>query len=100
MDGQALTLTGPEALGYADAAAILSAAAGRPIRYQPLDEAVFKAGLLNAGLPEDYASFMLVLFQTVRAGHAAGISDTVATLLGRARTLKDYAADHAALWRR
>ena len=85
---------------YADAAAILSRVAGRPIRYQNLDEQVFKAGLIGAGLPEDYASFMLVLFSTVRAGHAAAVSKTVPTLLGRARTLEDYAADHAALWRR
>lgn len=35
-DGQAFTLTGPEALTYGDAAALLSTMLGKPIRYTPL----------------------------------------------------------------
>ena len=37
-DGKAFNLTGPEALGYGDAAAILSAVSGRHDRYLPVDD--------------------------------------------------------------
>lgn len=100
VDGEALTLTGPEALTYGEAAAILSAASEKPIGYTALDEATFEQGLLQAGVSADYARVMLALFSFVRQGAAAEVTSTVADILGRARTLKDYAREHAALWRR
>lgn len=100
LDGQALTLTGPEALSYADAAAVLSAASGRKISYVSIDDDAFRAGLAAAGLPADYAEILVGMFAMVRAGAAATVDDAVPRVLGRARTLHDYARDHAAVWRR
>jgi uncharacterized protein YbjT (DUF2867 family) len=100
-DGQALSLTGPEALTYEEAAAVLSRAAGRPIRYVNVSDAAFLDGLIAAGMPRDYADHLTVLFSTVRAGAASQVHETVASVLGRQpRTLAAYAADHAAQWRR
>ncbi len=99
LDGQALTLTGPEALTYTDAAAALSDAGGRAIRYVAVDDDSFRAGAVAAGLPADYADVLVRLFAVVRAGHAAHVDDAVARVLGRARSLRDYARDHAALFR-
>ncbi len=100
LDGQALALTGPESLTYAEAAQILSEAAGRPITYLPVEDAAFHRALTNAGLPADYGDLMVTLFGTVRQGFAASVDDAVARVLGRARTLRQYAQDHAAVWRR
>lgn len=99
-DGQAFTLTGPEALGYGEAAALLSQAAGRPLRYVSAEEGDFRAGLLAAGLPADYAALLLALFGFVRQGAASQVDPSLAKILGRPpRTLADYARDHAAYFR-
>ncbi|MBI5546733.1 MAG: SDR family oxidoreductase [Deltaproteobacteria bacterium] len=91
--GKAYLITGGEALTYAEAAAILTRETGRRVSYLPIDDESFRRGLLQAGLPADYAGLMVGLFQnTVRAGHAARISGDVRALTGRApRTLAEYA---------
>lgn len=95
-DGQAFNLTGPEALGYGDAAAILSAAAGRSIRYIPVDDGAFIATLTGAGLPAAYAAFLASIFHPVREGWTAAVTADVETLTGQApRSLLAYACDHA-----
>ena len=99
-DGQAFNLTGPEALGYSDAAAILSAVSGRSIRYLPVDDAAFIATLTGAGVPAGYVAFLASLFPPVREGWTATVTDDVETLTGTApRSLGSYAADHAARFR-
>ena len=99
-DGQAFNLTGPEAVGYPEAAAILSAATDRPIRYLPVDDAAFIAMLTGAGVPAEYAGFLATIFRPVREGWTAAVTGDVATLTGAApRSLRAYAADHAATLR-
>jgi len=99
-DGRAFNLTGPEALGYGDAAAILSAVSGRAIRYLPVDDTPFIATLTAAGMPADHAAFIAVLFHPVREGWTAAVTGDVGALTGTApRSVATYAADHAALFR-
>jgi len=99
--GKAYTLTGPEALTYAEAAAILSEVAGRTIRYESIDDARFGKALAAAGLPPDYAGLLTALFGFVRQGAASQVDPSLAAILGRApRSLKDYARDHAQKFRR
>lgn len=94
-DGQAIELTGPEAMTYAQAAQTLSEVSAKQIRYQHSDDASFRQGLLHAGLPEDYADFLVVLFEGVRAGAAATVTDSVERLTGHPpRTLRAYASDY------
>jgi uncharacterized protein YbjT (DUF2867 family) len=96
-DGHAFDLTGPEALGYADAAAILSDVVRKPIRYTPIDDAAFIDMLAGAGVPRPYAEFLAGLFHPVRGGWTARVTDHVAQLTGRApRSLRTYASDNAA----
>lgn len=98
-DGRAFNLTGPEALGYADAAQILSKVSGRTIEYTPVDDATFIATLTGAGVPHDYAAFLASIFYPVREGWTAQVTDDVKTLTGRdPKSLQEYAADHAQLF--
>ena len=98
-DGRAFTLTGPHALTYAEAAAILSEAAGREIHYAPVDDESFIASLSEAGVPADLARYLAALFAFGRQGATALVSAGVEELTGQApRTLKQYAQDHASLW--
>ncbi len=98
--GQAFTLTGPEALDHAQAAAILSAAAGRTIVYQDIAPEEFKRGLLAAGVTAEYADVLVMLMGFLKAGYSAAVTDSVRTILGRPPlSLAAYAAEFANLWR-
>jgi uncharacterized protein YbjT (DUF2867 family) len=97
-DGKAFNLTGPEALGYADAAAILSDVLGRTITYAPVDDDTFVGNLTGAGVPQDYARFIASIFYPVREGWAAVVTGDVQTLTGKPpRALRDYARDNKAV---
>jgi len=99
-DRRAFTLTGPEPLTYAEAAATLSKAAGREIKYVAVDDEVFVKSLTDAGAPADLARYLAVLFGFARQGAAAPVSSGVEELTGRApRTLAQYAEDHASAWK-
>jgi uncharacterized protein YbjT (DUF2867 family) len=96
-DGKAFNLTGPEALGYGDAAAILSDVIGRKIVYQPVDDATFVGILTGAGVPQAYAAFLATIFHPVREGWNAAVTRDVETLTGSApRSVKTYAIDNKA----
>jgi uncharacterized protein YbjT (DUF2867 family) len=98
-DGRAFTLTGPASLTYGEAATILSAATGREIRYVPVDDATFLQSLTAAGVTDEYAQTLIMLFGGVRQGFADQVTADVETLTGQApRTLAQYAQDHAAVW--
>lgn len=96
-DGRAFNLTGPEALSYGEAAAVLSRVTGKAIAYTPVDDDGFVGILTGAGVPEPYARFLATLFHPVREGWTARISGDVETLTGHApRSLATYAQDNAA----
>lgn len=100
LQNQAFDLTGGEAFDHDQVAAALSQAAGRKIVYEEISPAAMKEGLLGAGLPEDYADFMLVILGALKAGYAAAVTDSVQKITGRApRTLAGYAKDFAAAWK-
>lgn len=96
-DGRDFNLTGPQALGYAEAAAVLSQVLGRSLSYRAIDDATFAAALIGAGVAPDYAQLMTSLFHPVREGWTAAVTDHVQQLTGQpARPLRSYAEDHAA----
>lgn len=92
---RAYVLTGPRALTHADAAAVLSEAAGRTITYASISDGVFREQLQPSGLPADYIELLVGLFGFVRLGAAQEVNDNVAALTGHPpRTLEAYAAEH------
>lgn len=95
-DGQAFNLTGPEAIGYGQAAQLLSEVIGKSIAYTPIDDQAFIGMLTGAGVSGAYASFLASIFYPVREGWAAAVTDHVQILTGKApRSLETYARDHA-----
>lgn len=96
-NGRAFNLTGPEALSYGEAAAVLSQVTGKAIAYTPVSDDAFVGILTGAGVPEPYARFLATLFHPVREGWTARITGDVETLTGHApRTLETYARNNAA----
>jgi uncharacterized protein YbjT (DUF2867 family) len=98
-NGQDFDLTGAEALDHHQVAALLSEATGKAIGYTDIPPEAMREGLLAAGLPTDYADFLLVILGYFKAGYSARTTDAVHTITGRApRTLAQYAADYRAAW--
>jgi uncharacterized protein YbjT (DUF2867 family) len=96
---RAFTITGPESLTYAEAAAVLTRETGRPIGYESISDADFHQALLGAGLPPDYAGMLVGMFGMVRMGAAAAISPDVESVLGRpATSLATYARRDGSLY--
>ena len=97
--GRGYTLTGQENADFAEVAELLSRAAGRPIRYVPASALGQLRRHLSRGMPLTQALVVTVLHLGLRGGQRG--DPTLGELLGRpARTVGDYVADHAALWRR
>ncbi|MBI2395974.1 MAG: NAD(P)H-binding protein [Deltaproteobacteria bacterium] len=98
---KAYTLTGPEAVSFARAAELLSAALGRMIRYEPASILGYGLHLRRRGLPPLQALVQTILHVGLRFGQAAVVDPTLAQVLGRApRTLAEYVRDRADVWRR
>lgn len=99
-EGQLYSLTGPEALTFAQATAVIAEAAGRPIAYQALSEAQFAGMLAGAGVPPQAIAIMVRDQLAISRDEAAVVSATVPELTGRkARTFADFAKAAAAVWR-
>ena len=95
--GETYTLTGPEAVTYAEATARIGSAIGRALEHVPetIDEAW--ARRRAAGQPTWLAAAQLALAEYQRVGGpTARTTDTVERLTGRpARTVEEFARDHA-----
>jgi uncharacterized protein YbjT (DUF2867 family) len=87
-------LTGPEALSYADAAAVIAEVTGRPVRHCPVDPAELIDRLVAAGHPRDFAEVLAVLDADISTGAEDRVTTTVPDLTGRpARRFADFARE-------
>lgn len=98
--GAQYDVTGPEALSYADVAAKLTAALGRPIIYIDAPDEAVREALLGAGLNQWFANALVGLYQDYRRsgtdGYAAKVTGTVQRLTGHpARSLDDLLGEPA-----
>jgi uncharacterized protein YbjT (DUF2867 family) len=96
-EGRAYDLTGPEALGDAEALAILSEALGRSYTYVDVPDDAARGAMLGSGMPAWQVDGMMELHGLIRNGHAAATANGVRDALGReARSFRDFARDLAA----
>ena len=98
--GRVYELTGPHSLTFADAAAVISSASGRPLRYVPVTLEQHAAELREHGVPPEIVELLTYLFDEVVDGRNATTTDGVREALGREpRDFARYAAAAAAAWR-
>jgi uncharacterized protein YbjT (DUF2867 family) len=95
--GRTYDVTGAELLTFADAAAALGAALGRPVHHTRLTSGEFVAGMRGAGVPAAEAEMLAALFAEVLDGRNAHVGDGVRQALGRApRSFATFAREAAA----
>lgn len=94
--GQVYDLSGPRGLTFAEAVSTIAAASGRPMRYEEITPAEYRAALLAEGLPEEVAVELNGMFDTMRAGHLMPPGDGVRRVLGREPIEFAEYAKHAA----
>lgn len=89
--GETLLVTGPEALSYADCAALIGKVTGRSVSYVQVSAQQVIDGFLAAGLPSWLAEALVALHQMYDTGELNPHSDAVARLTGMpARTFSEF----------
>ncbi|MBX9391197.1 ergot alkaloid biosynthesis protein [Streptomonospora nanhaiensis] len=92
-------LTGPEAFGYSEAAAVIAEVAGRPVRHTPAPVAEMVRRNVDAGMPEAFAAALAGVDSGIAAGREDRVTDTVHRLTGRPpRAFRDFARAHRHEW--
>ncbi|MFI6084354.1 NAD(P)H-binding protein [Streptomyces sp. NPDC051217] len=82
-EGRDYALSGPRALSMAEAVETIARTTGRAVRYVPVSEEEYVAGLTARGVPSGQARFVAKLFGWIRDGEEAHLSDGVQRVLGR-----------------
>lgn len=99
VNGKVFLLTGPEALRYDSAAAVLGEAIQSEVRYVPMEDDEFAKTLSQAGLPEEYVAYILSLFRLTRTGRLSQPTQDFEWLTGKTpRSLREYAVDYREMW--
>ncbi|MGW5779045.1 NmrA family transcriptional regulator [Streptomyces sp. NPDC003863] len=92
--GRVHEVTGPRPVGFAEVAAEISRASGRPVVYRPVSETEYAQLLAGFGLPAGEAQWLAALFGTLLDGHNASATDGVKRILGREpRSFTAFAAE-------
>lgn len=82
-EGRTYQLTGPVAVTFAEVAADLSTAIGRPVAYVDVPDEAARARMVGSGVPGWLADQLVILWGLLRAGAAATTTDVVRVLTGR-----------------
>jgi uncharacterized protein YbjT (DUF2867 family) len=94
--GKLYELTGPRSLTFAEAAAEISKATGREIRYVPVSLEEHAAEATEHGVPAEVVELLTYLFAEVVDDRNADTTDGVRRALGREpRDFRDYARETA-----
>jgi uncharacterized protein YbjT (DUF2867 family) len=95
--GRVYEVTGPRLLTFADAVAEITAATGREICYVPITVEQFATGMIEQGVPRDFAVALAELMEPVLDGRNSSVTDGVQAAIGRAPTdFAEYATRAAA----
>ncbi|GAA2781282.1 NAD(P)H-binding protein [Crossiella cryophila] len=90
-DGQIYDLSGAELLSFPQAVGIIAAELGREIRVVDLEPAAYAGQMAGQGMPLEFAELIARLYQRIREGKEAHLSDGVQRVLGREpRTFAAY----------
>lgn len=90
---QTLTLTGSEAMNYAQVAELLSEALGEEIVYPNPDETTYRHVLSQAGAPDFIADYMIPVYGLIKNGKVREVTNDVEKLTGqKPETLREVIA--------
>jgi uncharacterized protein YbjT (DUF2867 family) len=81
--GQALPLTGPESLSYAEMGAKIGARIGKKVRFEPISEEEVRRGMVASGDSAAEIDAHLSIYRGIRDGKLAQVTETVKRVLGR-----------------
>lgn len=88
-------ITGPEALGYDDATAIITAVTGHPVRHRAVSTAEMTDTFAGLGIDRAYAAVLAGLDEDIRNGAEDRITSTVQDVTGRpARSFTEFVGAH------
>lgn len=77
-------ITGPESLSYAEVAQKVSERLNQPIQHESLSEETLRNQMIQAGMPEDYATMLAGLDTYIREeGREDQVTDTVLRITGK-----------------
>ncbi|MGL4610914.1 MAG: NmrA family NAD(P)-binding protein [Trueperaceae bacterium] len=100
LKNQGVELTGSEALGYQDIAAILSEVLGRPITYGNPSNRKFGRVWKERGYPLAQILVMEALYTVAKLGLAGRLTPATEQILGRAPiTFRQFAEDYKHVWK-
>ncbi|MGW7822463.1 NmrA family NAD(P)-binding protein [Streptomyces puniciscabiei] len=95
--GQVYDLTGPRAISFGEAAALITRATGRTIRHLDVDPETFVQRQVAAGASPDVARLLTELLVAIREGSGAALCDGVERALGRPpRSFETFVTETAA----
>ena len=98
-EGHTYLLTGPRAITYAEVAAELSAATASKVEFVDVPGDAARQAMIGDGLPGFVAGQLVAMFDRLRQGAGAQVTEAVKTLTGSApRDFAAFAADHARLF--
>jgi uncharacterized protein YbjT (DUF2867 family) len=90
--GATYALTGPAALTFPQALAIISERLGRHVQYRSISGDDMLRMLVGFGLPSDYAAMVVADQEAIRDGRGVRVTDDVERVLGRPATAFAHAA--------
>ncbi|WP_284742232.1 NmrA family transcriptional regulator [Amycolatopsis sp. RTGN1] len=92
-DGEVYELTGPRAVSFGEAVALIARAAGREIEHEDVDPEAFVERQTAYGVPLPVARLLTGLLTDLRDGRGADLGDGVERALGRPpRSFEDFVA--------
>lgn len=95
--GRTYELTGPQLVTFAEAAALISEASGRPVRFEKVTPAVCTERMIAGGVPVEEAEALTELFARILDGRNAHVTGDVTAVTGRsARDFVTFVRDAAA----
>ncbi len=99
-NGKAYTLTGPEALTHHEIAETISGVTASPVAFESESDERMLSRLVDSGWRPEIAGVVIALYQSVRGGVRAPVTDDVEQVLGREATaFADFVARNVEFWR-
>jgi uncharacterized protein YbjT (DUF2867 family) len=82
-DGESLTITGPEALSFADLTDKIGSAIGKRLWFQPMSDEEARQRYAATGASAPDVDAHVSLWRAIREGRLATVTNTVERVLGR-----------------